>query len=301
LADRQLQRAHGSLRLGAIVAATVLLHAAPTVAYARQGAAQKDLPDSLGAPLAVARAPLDFSAAQLRNARVLRARLETRFGIKRLFRERGLTYPAEEIFVRVFKRERILELWVRPAGAPTFALLKQYMVCALRGELGPKRAQGDGQTPEGFYEIDQFNPNSQYHLSLHVDYPNRSDRTLGGSANLGGDIFIHGGCETEGCIAVTNDAIKELYWIGVEARAAGQERIPVHIFPARMTAEELTLLERRFADRPGLVAFWTSLKPGYDYFERNRLLPPIRVDEAGRYMLLGEAADGAKLSTARSR
>ena len=301
MADRQLQRAHGSLRLGAIVAATVLLHAAPTVAYARQGAAQKDLPDSLGAPLAVARAPLDFYAAQLRNARVLRARLETRFGIKRLFRERGLTYPAEEIFVRVFKRERILELWVRPAGAPTFALLKQYMVCALRGELGPKRAQGDGQTPEGFYEIDQFNPNSQYHLSLHVDYPNRSDRTLGGSANLGGDIFIHGGCETEGCIAVTNDAIKELYWIGVEARAAGQERIPVHIFPARMTAEELALLERRFADRPGLVAFWTSLKPGYDYFERNRLLPPIRVDEAGRYMLLGEAADGAKLSTARSR
>lgn len=285
-----MTRIRSTHTLRAAVIAPLLLHAAASVAHARQGAVQKDPPDTTALVTATPRAPRDFTLAQLQNERVMQARLQTRFNIKRLFRERGITYPAAQIFVRVFKRERILELWVRPANAPEFALLKQYMICALQGELGPKRAQGDGQTPEGFYEIDQFNPNSLYHLSMHVNYPNRSDRLLGGAADLGGDIFIHGGCQTEGCIAVTNEAIQELYWVGVEARGAGQERIPVHIFPARMTAEELALLGRRFADHPELVAFWTSLKPGYDYFERHRMLPPIRIDEAGRYVLLGQEA-----------
>jgi murein L,D-transpeptidase YafK len=123
-----------------------------------------------------------------------------------------------------------------------------------------------------------------------VNYPNRSDR-LRGQGALGGDIFIHGGCETAGCIAVTDDAIKELYWIGVEAKAGGQDRIPVHIFPARLTEEELGLLGRSFARRPELVAFWSSLKPGFDFFERNRQLPPIRIDANGHYSLLGESEE----------
>jgi murein L,D-transpeptidase YafK len=229
--------------------------------------------------------PLDgeFARSQLRHPRVFEARVNARHGIKKLYRDRGIPYPAAEVFMRVFKRERVLELWARPAGADRFALLREYPVCALAGEIGPKRRQGDNQTPEGFYEVDSFNPNSEYLLSLHVNYPNDSDRMLGHRSNPGGAIFIHGGCKTIGCIAVTDDAIEELYWIAVEARASGQERIPVHIFPSRLTDGELSMLENAFEAEPELVAFWRNLQPGYLFFERNRVVPAVSVDAKGRY------------------
>lgn len=229
-----------------------------------------------------------FTLAQLKYDRVLSARLESRFAIKRLFREKGIRYPAAEVFLRIFKRERALEVWVRSAGMEQFALLKSYDICALAGELGPKRRQGDLQVPEGFYYIDQFNPVSDYYLSLHLDYPNRADLILGDSVNPGGDIFIHGGCNSEGCIAVTNDGIKELYWLSVEARGAGQQRIPVHIFPARLTDRDLPLLTKAFAKKPALTRFWNGLKPGFDYFETKQRVPRMAVDASGSYRVAGE-------------
>lgn len=232
-----------------------------------------------------------FLTEQLRHPRVREARFHTRLGIKQMYRDRGIEYPAAEVFIRVFKRERLLELWVRHASAQEFSLLKSYPVCALAGELGPKRMQGDNQTPEGFYRIDAFNPNSRFHLSLHVDYPNRSDQQLGRRTSLGGDIFIHGGCQTEGCIAVTDDAIKEIYWIGVEARAAGQRNIPIHIFPARLTDDEIGRLRTAFDNQPELQRFWSNLKPGFDFFENSRTLPAMTVGGNGLYGLAGAASD----------
>jgi hypothetical protein len=238
----------------------------------------------------------DFAQSQLRHPRVHDARVNARHGVKKLYRERGIPYPAAEVFMRVFKRERVLELWARPAGADRFALLREYPVCALAGEIGPKRRQGDNQTPEGFYEIDSFNPNSEYLLSLHVNYPNDSDRVLGNRSNPGGAIFIHGGCKTIGCIAVTDEAIEELYWIAVEARAVGQERIPVHIFPSRLTDSELSMLANAFDEEPELVDFWRNLQPGYLLFERNRVVPAVSVDAKGRY-LFGAARLGQPAGT----
>lgn len=256
----------------------------------------------LGTPLGVpvetapapARAPAvlpletEFATSQLRHDRVMDARLEARFAIKRLFREAGLRYPAEQIYLRIFKRERVLELWVRPSGGDNFALLKAYDICALAGELGPKRRQGDNQVPEGFYYVDWFNPRSDYLLSLHVDYPNRSDQILGAPDNLGGDIFIHGGCNSVGCMAVTDEQIKELYWIAVEARGTGQQRIPVHIFPARLSDTDLPRLTQAFSARPAHVSLWRSMKPGYDFFERERKVPLMGVAQNGFYQLAGE-------------
>jgi murein L,D-transpeptidase YafK len=230
----------------------------------------------------------DFAAAQLRHDRVMAARLEARFAIKKLFRDAGLRYPAEQIYMRIFKRERILELWVLPAAGAKFALLKTYDICALAGELGPKRRQGDNQVPEGFYYVDWFNPRSDYLLSLHVDYPNRSDQVLGETGNLGGDIFIHGGCNSEGCLAVTDEQIQELYWIAVEARGTGQQRIPVHIFPARLTDSDLPRLTNAFSSRPGVVSLWRSMKPGFDYFEREHRIPLMSVAQNGFYRFAGE-------------
>jgi murein L,D-transpeptidase YafK len=226
----------------------------------------------------------EFTKAQMQNNRVAAARYEKRFAIKQLFRARGVAYPAEQVFIRIFKRERQLELWARSVDADTFALLKSYEICALSDQLGPKRKQGDMQTPEGFYYIDNFNPRSGFHLSLHINYPNESDRALGVTESLGGDIFIHGGCKTEGCMAVTDENIKEIYWVAVEARDNGQQRIPVHIFPTRLSDNNLAQLVNVFSKEPELVRFWSNLKTGYDYFAKNKKLPEIAVNHRGRYM-----------------
>jgi murein L,D-transpeptidase YafK len=115
---------------------------------------------------------------------------------------------------------------------------------------------------------------------------------LGGGGPLGGDIFIHGGCRTEGCIAVTDEGIKELYWISVEARAAGQRTLPVHIFPFRLTEEDLDIAANVYANEPGLIRFWRSLQAGFAHFERTRTLPGITVDAYGYYALTdGPARD----------
>ena len=236
--------------------------------------------EPLGAP---------FTLSQLQYDRVRDARIETRYGIKKLFRDRGLRYPASDIYIRIFKREHALELWVRPQGDTLFSLLRTYDICAQSGELGPKRAQGDNQVPEGFYTLDRFNPYSEYHLSLHIDYPNRADQLVSKAPDLGGDIFIHGGCNSIGCLAVTDEGIKQLYWISVEARAAGQPKIPVDIYPARLADDELSQLTRVFGRNKALIQFWQSLKPAYDYFETHHTLPVVRVDTQGRYVI-GNAA-----------
>ena len=225
-----------------------------------------------------------FAQTQLMNARVLEARVAKRLELKKVFRDRGITYPAAEIFMRVFKREHQLEMWVRPEGQDTFALLKTYEICALNDLPGPKRVQGDERTPEGFYFIDNFNPQSGYYLSLRVNYPNESDVALGKNARMGGDVFIHGGCKTAGCVAVTNENIKEIYWLAVEARDNGQTRIPVHIFPARLHDNGLRLLANVFDKQPDLVRFWSNLKGGYDYFDQYHKLPAVEVNARGRYV-----------------
>jgi murein L,D-transpeptidase YafK len=240
-----------------------------------------------GIPANPFRNPLDadFTRLQLEHPRVMRARADARFNIKQIYRARGIPYPAAEVFFRVFKRERVLEVWVRSPDAARFQLLKEYRICALTGDAGPKRRQGDEQTPEGFYEIDLFNPNSQYHLSLHVSYPNASDRILGAGGPLGGDIYVHGGCKTLGCIAVEDDQIKEIYWLAVEARAVGQRNIPIHIFPARLDHEEMDRLAAIFSRDRRMLQFWENLRPGYEFFERTRVPPTMQVDGSGRYQI----------------
>jgi murein L,D-transpeptidase YafK len=228
-----------------------------------------------------------FAQSQLRYSRVREARAATQARIVQMFDEKNIRYPAAEMYLRVLKRPRLLELWVRPSGANQFKLLKTYPICAMAGAPGPKRRQGDQQVPEGFYFVDNFNPTSDYHLSLKIDYPNRQDRARNvGGLNLGGDIFIHGGCRSEGCLAVTNEGIQELYWIAVEARSLGQHRIPVHIFPARLDAAEMKRIDFNYYDRPDLIDFWKTLKPGYDYFERTHRVPEVGTDMRGKYRLL---------------
>lgn len=101
---------------------------------------------------------------------------------------------------------------------------------------GHKQFEGDGRTPEGRYLIDRRNPNSDFHLSLGISYPNENDREVASSMGLspGGDIFIHGGPRrgldrngpdwTAGCISVTNREMEDIY-------AMVKDGVPVDIFP----------------------------------------------------------------------
>jgi murein L,D-transpeptidase YafK len=228
-----------------------------------------------------------FVKQQLRHSRVREARESTEMEIKRLFRQRGIKYPAAEVYLRVFKAERSLELWVRSPDKSEFELLKTYRICALAGAIGPKRREGDRQVPEGFYNVDLFNPASTYHLSMRIDYPNKRDVVANTKRlHLGGDIFIHGGCKSEGCLAITDEGINEVYWVGLLARARGQLSIPVHIFPARFGPSWDARGNRRLVHGdPSVKQFWKTLKPGYYYFERFKQIPPMTVDGRGQYRL----------------
>ena len=212
-------------------------------------------------------APADSSAAfwqqQLRFPRVRAAQATTGPVVAARLRTRYLDPSRLEIMVRLLKTHRELEVWARNRDGGPFELLHAYPLAATSGTLGPKRRAGDGQVPEGFYEIDRFNPKSNFHLSLGLNYPTAAERALG-EPDPGGDIFIHGGEVTIGCMPITNAGIEEVYLLAVMARAAGQASIPVHIFPFPMTEAELT----KRAGSPHL-AYWRGLQPGYSYFEQH--------------------------------
>jgi hypothetical protein len=129
-----------------------------------------------------------------------------------------------------------------PAARGAVACFQEGSATGVVGRVERPRRFGDVQVPEGFYELDWFNPQSNFYLSMHISYPNAADRILGLRTNPGGDIMLHGDCITIGCIPITDDGIKEVYWLGVLVRSSGQRHLPIHIFPARLSAEGLRSL-----------------------------------------------------------
>jgi murein L,D-transpeptidase YafK len=205
--------------------------------------------------------------------------------LKKQFAVAGLQWPAKQIYIRSFKYDSQLEVWVRNSNAEPFKLFKTYKICALAGSLGPKRMQDDYQVPEGFYYINQFNPRSSYHLSLGINYPNESDKILSDSLMPGGDIFIHGSCITVGCIPIQDAQIEEVYLLAINAKNAGQDFIPVHIFPIRFSnPKSVEYFNRISINNTELQTFTLQLKKVYDYFEAHKTLPVIAVNKQGTYL-----------------
>ena len=196
--------------------------------------------------------------------------------------DNGIKPNTLQLHLRAFKQEKELQVWAKNKADKTYTLIKTYKFCTLSGVLGPKRKKGDRQVPEGFYRIDRFNPHSNFYLSLGVSYPNKSDQILGSKGALGGDIFIHGGCATIGCIPITDDKIKELYVYCVEAKN-NDGSIPVTIFPAKLTNSKLQELKRNYKDDTDKLNLWDDLKQAYDYFEQNKSLPRITFLSTGRH------------------
>ncbi|MGA0595901.1 L,D-transpeptidase family protein [Enterovirga sp. CN4-39] len=194
----------------------------------------------------------------------------------------GMT-AADPILIRVFKKENELEVWKRTTGGE-YARLKTYPICRWSGQLGPKIREGDRQTPEGFYTVglDQLNPNSAFHLSFDLGFPNELDRALG---RTGSALMIHGACSSSGCYAMTDDGAAELYALAREALRGGQDGIQVQALPFRFTPENLA--EQR-SNRH--VAFWRNLKEGSDHFEVTRR-PPRVASCGGRYVFAANSAE----------
>jgi murein L,D-transpeptidase YafK len=115
---------------------------------------------------------------------------------------------------------------------------------------------------------------------MRVSYPNSSDAILKTSKNAGGAIMIHGNCVTIGCLPMTDDKIKELYVLCLEAKNRNRT-IKVDIFPAKMTTENIKFLEANYSKDK--LAFWNSLKPAYDYFEKNHSTLKVLTDAKGHY------------------
>jgi murein L,D-transpeptidase YafK len=217
--------------------------------------------------------------------RVARAFANREDTLQKQFAAKKLAWPLKYMYIRSFKYNSELQVWVRNNLSDSFKLFKTYKVCALAGTMGPKRMEGDYQVPEGFYYINEFNANSMYHLSLGLNYPNPADKLLSDSLRPGGEIYIHGSCVTVGCIPVTDPQIEELYVLSSHARANGQDFIPVHIFPAKYRdPKSAEYLEKLFDADPALKSFETNLKRVYDFFEDNRRLPVVAVTPDGNYI-----------------
>lgn len=147
------------------------------------------------------------------------------------FTKAGVTYPPERIAILVFKEEKQLSLWADGK------FIRHYAVTAASGHAGPKLREGDRQVPEGIYRIEYLNPNSSYHLSMKVSYPNDFDRRMARRdrrTRLGGDIFIHGKAVSIGCVAVGDRAIEELFEL---VKATGASKVRVIIAPNDLRSE----------------------------------------------------------------
>lgn len=196
----------------------------------------------------------------------------------------NFSWPPKNVYLRVFKFERQLEVWVNYADSAEFQLLKTFKICMISGKLGPKRKEGDLQVPEGFYVIDEYRPNSTYHMSLGINYPNESDRALSRNKNLGGNIYIHGACVSIGCIAFDNPTIEKIYAITAAAHSGGQRDIPVHIFPVNYELPPShAYLNYILEKQPELRDFEENIKEGFYKFQLSKKLPIINVKPNGAY------------------
>lgn len=230
--------------------------------------------------------PGSFKAKQLKYARVREAFKTYGREAAEILAEKGLDIRKGELYFRAFKSESELELWGRHRGDKEFRLIKTFIICMKSGTLGPKRKRGDLQVPEGFYHLRYFNPVSNFHLSMEISYPNRSDKILKSGSDAGGEIYMHGACVTIGCLPMTDDVIKLLYPLCTEVRSAGQERIPFTIFPFRPTDANLKKYKKEFPDGDNDAhLLWDELAQAYRLFDKTKSLPEITFTSKGRHII----------------
>jgi hypothetical protein len=156
------------------------------------------------------------------------------------FEAAGVAYPAKELAFLVFKDSFLLQVYGRDEAAQPWQLIKVYPVLAMSGGPGPKLKEGDRQVPEGIYAAEFLNPNSRFHLSIRLNYPNAFDRGMAereGRKDLGSDIMIHGSNASIGCIAVGDEAAEDLF---ILAAMSGKEAVSILVSPTDLRRTRTT-------------------------------------------------------------
>ncbi|GEM_PF-678509 len=201
---------------------------------------------------------------------------------------KGMTLGAP-IMLRIFKEENVMEVW-KQDHKQRYALLQSYEICKWSGKLGPKYQEGDRQAPEGFYHVTKglMNPNSDFHLSFNLGFPNTYDRA---NNRTGSFLMVHGDCSSAGCYSMTDEYIEEIYAMAREAFKGGQKAFQVQAFPFRMTAENLAKKSNHKK-----FEFWKMLKEGSDHFEVTNKQPKVDVCEK-RYVFNRVADEGKKFNS----
>jgi len=184
----------------------------------------------------------------------------------------------DPVFLRIFKEEQALEVWMKPAQDDEFQHYKTYRLCRPAGSPGPRVARGDQQAPEGFYyaTLRSLRPRHRYHLGFDIGFPNAYDRHHGRS---GERVFVQGACVGQGSLALANPSMEEVYTLAAAALESGQEFFRIHCFPFRMSDRRMN---RVLEKPPEWLDFWANLKEGYDYFEILRR-PPNTTLVQGEY------------------
>lgn len=238
------------------------------------------------ASIIIAWAQPSFIAVQKSSGKVSEVFNRLEDTLKKQFADKKINWPPQSMYVRSFKYDRQLEVWVKGKLDEPYQLFKTYKVCMQSGTMGPKRMEGDYQVPEGFYYINEFNPNSNYHLSLGLNYPNASDKVLSDSLRPGGEIYIHGSCVSTGCLPISDIPMEEVYILATHAKEQGQDFIPVHIYPVKYGVKKsFDYLAETSRNNQPLQQFAVKLKEAYDYFEEKKQLPVIMVSKSGAYVI----------------
>jgi murein L,D-transpeptidase YafK len=163
-------------------------------------------------------------------------------------------YP-KKLTIIGLKHEKRLEVWGKRDGG--WRHIQDYPFTAFSGRLGAKLREGDRQIPEGIYGIAYLNPNSKFHLSMKIDYPNSFDKKMAKRekrTNLGGDIMIHGKDRTIGCIPIGDKKIEELYFL---AEKVGIKNIKVILSPVDFRRMEVKIKNKK---HPWLKTLYADIR-----------------------------------------
>jgi murein L,D-transpeptidase YafK len=217
-----------------------------------------------------------FREEQMAFARVREAYADKEKSVLQTLAGHSISRDSLRIYLRAFKTEKKIELWAKNISDSAFKLVREFPICEISGEIGPKRRYKDLQVPEGFYHISDLNPFSKYYLSMQINYPNASDSIRGVKGHLGNYIFIHGECVSSGCLAITNEKIKELFVWSIEAYNCGQEQIDITIYPAKLTDPTYSALKTQYSKYKDEISLWADLKKSYDLFEQKKVPPNVK-------------------------
>lgn len=217
-----------------------------------------------------------FREKQLNYTRVREAYSSKEKMVAKSLSDHGILRDSLRLYMRAFKTEKNIELWGKNICDSVYTLIKEIPICEISGDIGPKRRSYDLQVPEGFYHINELNPYSKYYLSMKINYPNASDSIRGVRGHLGNLIYIHGNCESSGCIAITDEKIKELFVYCIEAYNAGQKEIDITIYPTRLDDKTYNRLITGYSKNKDKISLWGDLKKSYDLFNQKKVSQAVK-------------------------